>query len=69
MSRVYRQHYLSGVIGLIGLSLMAIWVGTPRPAVAQQTSLSGWFHVIWGDGPPGSNITDARPVLIDDQGR
>jgi M6 family metalloprotease-like protein len=69
MSGVYREHYLSRMISLIGFCLMAIWLGTDRPAVAQQTSLSGWFHVIWGDGPPGSNITDARPVLIDDQGR
>lgn len=36
----------------------------PDPAV----TYTGWFHVIWGDGPPGSGVESVAFVLIDDAG-
>lgn len=35
----------------------------------QQTSYSGWFTIIWGDGQPGSKIAMESYWLIDDEGR
>ena len=47
--------------------LVLVSTGVPRPAVAQQVSLSGAFHTVWGDPPAG--VPQIRYTLVDDQGR
>jgi hypothetical protein len=46
--------------------LITPWLTACQPT--QQVSLSGWFHVIWYDGPPGSGTGGATYWLDDDQG-
>lgn len=53
---------LAFVLALMGVAC----AGEPlsvfhSPAIQQEVSLSGWFHIIWNDR--------ARYVLINDQGR
>jgi hypothetical protein len=55
----------------IGGLLFAVFLlaAAAVPAAAQPASVTGRFHVIWGDGPPGSGTTVTRFVVIDDHGR
>jgi hypothetical protein len=39
------------------------------PAVGGEVTLAGEFHVVWGDGPPGSGIFKYAYEITDDQGR
>jgi len=39
------------------------------PATAQQATLTGWLHVLWADGPSGTEPAGERYVLVDDEGR
>lgn len=58
------------LIARIILSLIVTCSATSQLAVAQQVSLSGWFHVIWGDPRPGSNLDALQAfTIIDDQGQ
>lgn len=51
---------------LLAIFLIAPWLTACQPT--QQVSLSGWFHVIWYDGPPGSGTGGTTYWLDDDQG-
>lgn len=48
-------------------TLLALWITACQPT--QQVTVSGWFHVIWYDGPPGSGTGGATYWLDDDQGQ
>lgn len=58
-----------------GLLLAAVLLITPgiitacEPTQTQQVVLSGWFHVIWYDGPPDSGTGGVTYWLDDDQGQ
>jgi uncharacterized repeat protein (TIGR01451 family) len=57
----------------MGMTLLFLFApgGMLRPvAQAPQVELFGWFTIIWGDGPPGSNI-EVGPLylLADDTGQ
>lgn len=51
---------------LVAAFLFVLWITACQPT--QRVSLSGWFHVIWYDGPPGSDVGGATYWLEDDQG-
>lgn len=58
------------VVLLVGLTQTA----ASEPLDGQISSLSGWFHTVWGDRPPDadepeSRSTVARYGLIDDEGQ
>lgn len=53
-------------LGLLG-TLTACELGSsPTPTILE---IVGKFHVLWGDGPPGSEITQREYWLMDDQER
>lgn len=52
---------------LIVATLLALWITACQPP--QQVTVSGWFHVIWYDGPPGSGTGGVTYWLDDDQGQ
>jgi M6 family metalloprotease-like protein len=53
-----------------GLSEAARLASVSPLGVGQMRSLSGWFHVIFGDAPSGSGVSAISGyVLIDDQGQ
>lgn len=54
---------------LLAIFLIAPWITACQPARTQQMSLSGWFHVIWYDGPPDSGTGGVTYWLDDDQGQ
>lgn len=54
---------------LIAVFLIAPWITACQAHPPQQVSLSGWFHVIWYDGPPGSGTGGVTYWLDDDQGQ
>ena len=39
----------------------------PFPVEGQPWSLSGWFNIVWGDGPEG--VSEALYMLTDDSGQ
>lgn len=54
---------------LVG-TLILICAGAFHSGAAQEVSLSGWFHVIWGDSLPGPSAYGVEEyVVIDDQNR
>jgi hypothetical protein len=56
-----------GWASLMWLALLLPGFSQGQP-VEQQTSLSGWFHIIWEDPLPDSNQEPTtRYVLIGDQ--
>jgi hypothetical protein len=61
---------------LIIAGLLALSSAGAAPSVAQDASVSGWFLIWWGDGPPGTGALAPRyhiadgtrliPVTVDD---
>ena len=52
-------------IAALGLAAMIGWLlptaaWDSEPASNSEVSLSGWFNVVWGDPPPGS---DEPPII------
>jgi hypothetical protein len=63
---VHRRRGLAKGLLLAAVLVITPWLTACQPT--QQVSLSGWFHVIWYDGPPGSGTGGATYWLDDDQG-
>lgn len=57
--RSTRRSLLGALLPLIAAS----------PAAAQQATLTGTLHVLWADGPSGSEPAGERYLLVDDAGR
>ena len=53
---------------LLAILFLLLALSAPRTGFPQQTGVSGVFAVLWGDGPPGSGLTDLRYNLTDDLG-
>lgn len=53
---------------LVAVLLVPLGIIACEPIQTQQVSLSGWFHAIWYDGPPGSGTGGVTYWLDDDQG-
>ena len=56
--RSTRRSLLGALLPLIAAS----------PAAAQQATLTGTLHVLWADGPSGSEAAGERYLLVDDAG-
>lgn len=54
---------------LAAVLLVPLGITACEPIQTQPVSLSGWFHVIWYDGPPGSGTGGVTYWLDDDQGQ
>jgi hypothetical protein len=50
----------------LALVLILTWGITACQSLASKT-LSGWLYILWGDGPPGSEHSSMKTVLIDDR--
>ncbi len=64
---MFRERLLVRGLLLTVAVALALWITACQPT--QQVSLSGWFHVIWYDGPPDSGTGGVTYWLDDDQGR
>jgi hypothetical protein len=52
----------------LAILILLLALSVPRVGFTQQASISGSFSAIWGDGPPGTGLTDLRYFLTDDLG-
>jgi M6 family metalloprotease-like protein/uncharacterized repeat protein (TIGR01451 family) len=57
------------VLMLLAPGAQATRTETPSGGLANLVSLSGWLAVIWGDGPPGSNVNVEEYWLTHDNGQ
>jgi hypothetical protein len=60
------------VMGLALALLITLAAGAQGalPAAEQDTDVTGWLNIIWGDSEPGSNIAPTETyVLTDDKGQ
>jgi hypothetical protein len=64
---VHCRRKLARGLLLAAVCMITPWLTACQPT--QQVSLSGWFHVIWYDGPPGSGTGGATYWLDDDLGQ
>lgn len=63
---MHRRRELARGLLLAAVLVITLWLTACQPT--QRVSLSGWFHVIWYDGPPGSGTGGVTYWLDDDQG-
>jgi hypothetical protein len=64
---MHRWSVTTRSLAWLTLLWIAPWITACQPA--QPVSWSGWFHVIWYDGPPGSGSGGVTYWLDEDRGR
>ena len=66
-----RAHPGKGLVPLVLLVLGGAVAGCPLNSSSPPITLEvvGKLHVLWGDGPPGSETAQREYWLLDDQGR